>query len=98
VGDGVVRARQAEVLIGSYDPDTDAPLPVRVDLRGLGSLPFLARADRISVASFRVGSSGEEPVSPQALPARRVSLHGGAGVLTIDVRPHEVVLVRLSRA
>jgi xylan 1,4-beta-xylosidase len=88
----------AEILIGSFDPDANAPVAVHVGLRGLRSLPFLRRADRAAVASFRIASAGEEPVSPHALPARSLSLRHGAASLTIALRPHEVVLLRVSRA
>jgi xylan 1,4-beta-xylosidase len=94
-------ARQAEILLGAFDPNQGTLPPrisVRVDLRRLGSLPFLRGRGRASVAGFRIASSGEEPASPRALRAFTAPVRGGAASLTVALRPHEVVLLRLSRA
>ena len=88
--------RHAEILLGEYG-DQPQPVSVRVDLRGLGALAFLRGSGRAALAAFRVVSAGEAPVSPEPLPVRALAIVHGAAAATIHLRPHEVVLVRLSR-
>jgi hypothetical protein len=89
-------ARHAEILLGEYGVQTQA-VTVRVDLRGLRALRFLRGSRRAALAAFRIVSAGEAPVSPEPLPVRALAIVRGSAVATIGLRPHEVVLLRLSR-
>lgn len=88
--------RHAEILLGQYGEPAQ-PASLRVVLRGLGALRFLRGTNRAALAGFRIVSAGEVPVSPDPLPVRSLAIRGGAATLTIGLRPHEVVLLRLSR-
>ena len=88
--------RHAEILLGEYGEPLQ-PISLRVDLRGLSALRFLRGTNRAALASFRIVSAGEAPVSPNALPVRSRPIRAGAATLTIGLRPHEVVLLRVSR-
>jgi xylan 1,4-beta-xylosidase len=89
-------ARHAEILLGEYG-DQPQPVSVLVELRGLRALAFLRGSDRAALASFRIVSAGEAPVSPEPLPVRALAVAGGTATATVRLRPHEVVLLRLSR-
>jgi hypothetical protein len=88
--------RHAEILLGEFG-EPAPPSALRVVLRGLGALRFLRGAGRGSLSAFRIISAGEAPVSPRPLPVRSLPIRDDAASLTIDLRPHEVVLLRLSR-
>ena len=88
--------RRAEILLGAYG-DAAGPVSVSIALRGLGSLRFLRGAARTALAGYRIVSAGEAPVSPQPLPARTLEIRRGAASVAVELRPHEVVLLRLSR-
>lgn len=89
-------SRHAEILLGEYGEPAQ-PISLRVDLRRLGALRFLRGANRAALAGFRIVSAGEAPVSPDASPVRSLPIRAGAASLTVALRPHEVVLLRLSR-
>jgi hypothetical protein len=92
------RRGRAEVLIGMYDPhDGSEPVErlVRVDLAGLDRLPFVKRRPRLGVVSFRVPATGAAPTRPRAIAAQAVPVHRGTAAVSVLVRPHEAVLLRL---
>jgi hypothetical protein len=89
-------ARHAEIVLGEYGVQS-RPVAVRVALRGLGALRFLRGSRRAALAAFRLASAGEAPVSPEPLPVRALAIARGTATVTLGLRPHEVVLLRLSR-
>ena len=95
------RRGRAEVLIGVYDPHDGtqpADQPVRIELAGLQHLPFVRRRPRVGVVSFRMPAAGAAPTHPQAIAAEIVPVHRGAATVSVLVRPHEAVLLRLRPA
>lgn len=90
--------RRAEVLIGAFDPHDGtepADVAVRVDLARVHRLRFARRRGRIGVAAFRVPSAGAAPTRPQPTGAQVVPIERGAATVSVVVRPHEAVLLRL---
>jgi hypothetical protein len=95
------RRSRAEVLIGLYDPhDGSAPADrlVRVDLAGLQRLPFVRRRPRVGVVGFRVPATGAAPTRPEAIAAQVLPVRRGAAAVSVLVRPHEAILLRLMPA
>jgi hypothetical protein len=69
-----------------------------INVHGLRSLTFLHGAARPHIAAFRVGSRGEAPTTPTAVPLPQ-SDRAARGWLTLRVRGlrmHDALLVRLS--
>jgi hypothetical protein len=90
--------RRAEVLIGAFDPhDGSEPADkvVRVELAGINRLRFARRRTQIGVVAFRVPSIGAAPTRPQAVVGFVIPLHRGAATVSLVVRPHEAILLRL---
>ena len=90
--------RRAEVLVGAFDPHdgtTPAAAEVRVHLAGINRLRFARRRRYIGVAVFRVPNAGAAPTRPQAVSAQVVKTTRGAATVSVVVRPHEAILLRL---
>jgi hypothetical protein len=95
------RRGRAEVLIGTYDPhDGSAPVDrlVSVDLSGIHRLPFVRQRPRVGVVSFRVPVTGAAPTRPQAIAAQVLPVQRGRATVSVPVRPHEAILLRLMPA
>ena len=90
--------RRAEVLVGAFDPhDATAPATatVGVDLAGVDRLRFARRRRYIGVAVYRVANTGAAPTRPQAISAQVVKVTRGTATVSVVMRPHEAMLLRL---
>jgi|GEM_PF-501300 len=92
---GTPSARQAQVLVAYADPeDRASPVPLRVALRGIDSLPFRVGAT-VAVTTHRIPSAGESPVdAPEKLASSRHPVRNGSVELVLaGVRPHDAYLL-----
>lgn len=90
--------RRSEVLIGVFDPhdgSVQSDRMVEVRLTGLRRLPFVRRRPRVGMVAFRVPATGAAPAGPEAIAGELVAVHRGAATVSVLVRPHEAVLLRL---